>query len=223
VRTDVTSGGRTVRVEFRPAEEPVLVGGPVRLDAVISLLSGDPVELASGSARATGRNRDYTFTARARSGAPLRDPYADAIEIGGVDTSVPLTTDAPVIEEVLLNQFLALESLRDTVPDGGSTELVVRCARQLRLEGLPAETAVTDLRVPMRRDDAALARHYADAAAEVAGTAQFDVHRERLLVELCTARDPLVADALSSLVDHPDGSVAARAAQALTALGQPPS
>ena len=47
---------------------------------------------------------------------------------------------------------------------------------------------------------------------------QFDVHREQLVVELCTARNSLAVDALTTLTHHPDGSVAARAKQALDAL-----
>jgi hypothetical protein len=70
----------------------------------------------------------------------------------------------------------------------------------------------------MHRDDAALARQYRRVADAIMKTGQFDVEREKLLVELCTARNRLVVDALSFLVGHPDAGVAARARQALTDL-----
>ena len=71
----------------------------------------------------------------------------------------------------------------------------------------------------IRRDDATLARYYRQQADAVMATKQFDVVREQRLVELISARNELARDALSSLIDHPDGYVAARARQALAALG----
>ena len=217
----VRTAGRTLRVLFRPPAEPVLAGGPVHLDAVVELVAGEPAGLVSSSARATGRSRDYTFEAQGPDGTPLADPFATAVEVGGVATVTPLTRDAPVAEEVLLNQFLALESLAAAVPDGGTLELAVRCARRLALGGLtdddaPAATAVVGIR--MRRDDAELARRYRSAAEAVAGESRHTVDRERHLAELFSARNPLAGPALTALAGHPDPAVAAAARAALDAL-----
>jgi hypothetical protein len=218
---EVETAGRAFRVAFHPPAGPVLAGGPAVLDAVVSLAAGDPVKVLTSSARATGRSGEYLFEATGPDGGPLRDPYADAIEIGGVETQRLVTTDESLAERVLLNQFLALESVRETVPEGAGAELVVRCARLLRLEGVPEEPPTAALAVHLRvhRDDAALARYYAEAADTIMGSAQVGVASEQRLVELCNARNELAAGALSSLTAHPDAGVAARARYALAALG----
>ena len=218
---DVTVAGRVLRVDFRSPAEPVLAGGPAYLEVVISLLAGDPTRLVAGSARATGRSREYSFSAETPAGTPLRDPFAGAVEIGGVQTAVPVAPDAPALEHVLLNQFLTLEALRDAVPDGETADIVVRCSRTLALDGeatddVPAATA--EHRLPLRRDDAALADTYRRAAADIMATHQFTAERERLLLELTTARNDLAAEPLSTLTEHPDAQVSARAAHALEAL-----
>jgi hypothetical protein len=218
---DVETAGRVLQVAFTPDAGPLLAGGPVYLDGVVSLLMGDPVGLLSSAARATGRSREYAFAAEGPDGVPLRDPFSDAVEIGGIETSRPLTMTAPVTEHLLVNQFLTLEDVRDAIPDGQTTELVVRCSRLLRLEGLPEDpaTATAAVHLWIRRDDAALANYYREAADAIMATQQFDVAREQRLVELFSARSELATDALSSLIDHPDAYVAARARQALAALG----
>ena len=219
---DVETAGRTLQVVFTPDAGPLLAGGPAYLDGVVSLGMGDPVGLLASAARATGRSREYTFTADGPDGAPLRDPFADAVEIGGIETSRPLTTNAPVTEHLLLNQFLTLEDLRDGIPDGHAADLVLECSRMLRLEGVPqqdAPRATAAVHLLIRRDDAALASYYRQQADAVMAAKQFDVVREQRLVELFSARNELARDALSSLTDHPDGYVAARARQALAALG----
>jgi hypothetical protein len=74
------------------------------------------------------------------------------------------------------------------------------------------------LSLTLHRDDAAVADRYRSAAAAVMAAKHFDVYREQLVVEMCNARNSFVADALTTLTRHPDGSVAARARQALDAL-----
>jgi hypothetical protein len=219
--TDVDTAGRTLHVIFRSAAEPPLAGGPAYLEAEVSLLAGPAIRLISSSARATGRSREYSFAARGPDGRSLRDPFADAVEIGGVQTSTPLTAERPVLQQVLLNQFLTLESVRDAVPDGHTAELEVRCVRQLGLEGQPNDnvpTAAVVLHLRMPRNDDELADRYRRAAETITSTPQFTVGREQLLTELCTARNRLAIDALTALVSHPDTSVAARARHALSAL-----
>jgi hypothetical protein len=218
---DVETAGRTLQVVFRPDAGPLLAGGPAYLDGTVSLVRGDPVGLLASAARATGRSREYVFTADGPGGTPLRDPFADAIEIGGIETPRPLTTSAPVTEHLLLNQFLTLEDLRDGISDGDSTDLIVECSRVLRLEGVPqqdAPRATAAVHLLIRRDDATLARYYRQQADAIMATQQFDVMREQRLTELFSARTELARHALSSLTDHPDGYVAARARQALAAL-----
>jgi hypothetical protein len=220
----VMAGDRTFRVTFGPADEPALAGGPVHLRVVVALLSGGPVQLAESAARATGRSREYAFTANGPDGGPLPDPFADAVEIGGVETFREVTTEVPVTADVLLNQFLELDRVREALPDGGTLQLAVHCRRWLRLRTqADDETAAASaiVHVQMRRDDAELARRFQTAAAAILRAGQFDVARERLLTELVSARSPLAIGALSALLGHSDGYIVARAPQALDALRQP--
>jgi hypothetical protein len=218
---EVETAGRILRMVFRPDAMPLLAGAPAYVDGVISLRAGDPVALLTSGARATGRSREYAFTATGPDGIRVTDPFADAVEMGWVETFFQLAPSTPVTEHLLLNQFLTLERVRDAVPDGDTTELVVQCARVLRLQGYPNEdapTATAELHLRIRRDDAAVRRRYDQAAEAIMATEQFDVFREQRLVELVCARNELVVDALTSMTSHRDSSVAARAQQALAAL-----
>jgi hypothetical protein len=218
---DVIVADRTVAVEFSADAGPLLAGGPVSLEVVISLRDGEPADLIASASRATGRSPEYAFTGTLPGGATLRDPYAGAVEIGGVQTAQSLTAQAPVVQHVLLNQFLTLEDVLDHLADGDSIELVLQAGREIRFEGSPDGEAVraeASLTLTLRRDDAALAARYRKAAEAVMAARQFDVRREQLVVELCTARNSLAVDALTTLTHHPDGSVAARAQQALDVL-----
>ena len=137
-----------------------------------------------------------------------------------MQTSQLLAVGAPLVEHILLNQFLTIEDALHEVGDGESIGLVVDASRQIRFEASPDDGvgATASLSLTLHRDDAAVADRYRSAAAAVMAAKQFDVHREQLVVELCNARNPLVADALTTLTRHPDGSVAGRARQALDAL-----
>lgn len=218
--TQLEIAGRAVDVMFRADAAPSLAGGPAYVEAVISLLDGPSGGIVSSVARATGRSRDFLFSALDPVGAPLRDPYAEAIEIGGVETVLPLTQQAPVTQRVLVNQYLTLEQLRTVAQDGITSEFLLRCARVVKFDAdQEAITAESVLTLRLLRDDAALERHYRRLAEAVRATPQFDATRELLVLELVTARSPLAVGALSALADHPDGAVSARVRQALTALG----
>ncbi len=91
---DVIVTYRTVAVEFSADAGPLLAGGPVSLEVVISLREGEPADLIASSSRATGRSPEYAFTGTLPGGAALRDPYADAVEIG-VQTSQSLPAARP--------------------------------------------------------------------------------------------------------------------------------
>jgi hypothetical protein len=219
---EVQTPGRIVRVRFEIDGESALAGGPVPVTGLVSLRSGEPVGLVLGASRATGRSDEYTFAADGPDGVPLPDPYADAIDVGGIEGALPLTADAPRTERVLLNQFLALEHLRDLLADGEAAELAVHCARRIRLDDAPAAdppTATAVLRVTLRRDDAALRSWADETAAVVLDGREVDVVREQRVLELVMARSAPVADALDALTRHPDHGIAARARYALDALG----
>jgi len=216
----VAISDRDLEVAFEPEEEPGLAGGPVYVEVTISLVDGEPVTVLSGASRSTSRNDDYTFTAAAPGDVTLRDPFADAVELGGVEFPRELTAGTPLTERVLLNQFLTLEDLVGAQPDGRTTPLTVRAVRRIRqpASGEPTDAPV-ELQIPLRHDDDALARWYRDVADTVRAARDGDAVREQRLTELLTARNHLATDALETLTGHPDPGVAQRVALALSALG----
>lgn len=217
---EVQTAGRIIRVRFEIDDE-ALAGGPVPVTSIVSLRSGDPVGIVLGASRATGRSSEYAFAADGPDGAPLPDPYAGAVEVGGIEGALPLTPDAPRTERVLLNQFLALERVRDEVADGEAADLEVRCARLIRVDVAPIPdppSATAVLRVTLRHDDAALRSWADETAALVLAGREVDVVREQRVLELVTARSAPVAGALDALTRHPDQAIAARARRALDAL-----
>lgn len=219
--------GRSVELDYAVAGGRLLAGGPLELTVTVALRDGAPGRLISSSARSTGRSREYSFhgtLGTLAGGTTLRDPYADAIEIGGVQTAQDLRVDTPVVQHVLVNQFLTLEDVLAEVADGDSVELILRARRQVQFEGWSgdgaqdASGAPAVLRLTVHRDDSALAAFYRRSADAVLAAAQADPTRERRVVELCTARNQLAAQALTELGRHSDLSVANRARQALAAL-----
>ena len=222
----VTGAGRTVHVDYTVGGGRLLAGGPLALTVTIALRDGEPGRLISSSARSTGRSREYSFhgTLSTPSGeTTLRDPYADAIEIGGVQTAQDLRADTPLVQRVLVNQFLTLEDVLAAVADGDSVELALRAQREVRFEGGSADDqphagAAAALRITLHRDDAALAAFYRRCADHVLEAAQADPVREQWVVELCTSRNQWAVPALTELARHPDRSVADRARQALADL-----
>lgn len=226
-RTISSGAGRTVEVEYAVDGGRRLAGGPLNLTVTVALRDGAPGRLISSSARSTGRSREYTFEGTLGTlagGRTLRDPYADAIEIGGVQTAQDLRVGNPVVQHVLVNQFLTLEDVLAEVADGDSVELNLRGRRQIQFEGWSGQGsqdaggASAVLRLTMHRDDSALAAFYRRSADAALAAAQADPSRERRVVELCTARNQLAVQALTELGRHSDPSVADRARQALAAL-----
>ncbi len=213
----VPVAGRRLAMACRPESEELLAGGPVWLAAELRLIEGEPIGLVAGSSRASGRSTEYRCEADG-----LRDPFADAVEIGGVETTRRLSSAEPVREELLLNQFLTLEDLLTRVPEGATARVDVRCRRRLLVDppessgeppGEPAE-AVDEIAVTLRRDDARVREDYlATARTILAGVV--DTVRNRLLIELTCARSPLAGDAWQLLTSHPDPVVAGRARQML--------
>lgn len=220
----VTGAGRSVEVTWAVAGGRLLAGGPLFLEVTIALRDGAPGRLIASSARSTGRSREYSFSGTALDGrTTLRDPYADALEFGGVQTAQDLRADTQVVQRVLVNQFLTLEDARTAVADGDAVDLLLRAHREVRFEDGPADhgpgrDATADLRLTLHRDDAALAAFYRRAAEAVLGAAQADPAREQRVLELCTARNQVAAPALTALARHPDPTVADRARRALAAL-----
>lgn len=219
----VAGAGRSVDVGYAVDGGRLLAGGPLSLTVTVSLRDGAPGRLIASSARSTGRSREYTFHGTLVGGTTLRDPYADALELGGVQTAQDLQIDIPVVQHVLVNQFLTLEDALAEIDDGDSVELLLQARRQLQFEDRPADGPpdagpVADLSLTLHRDDAALAAFYHRTAEAVLGAAQADPAREQRVVQLCTARNHLAAPALTELARHPDPSVADRARRALAAL-----
>ena len=213
--------GRQIAAEFRLPATVLLAGGPVDLDTILWLTSGGPVTLTTSVERATGRSRDYRFAADAPDGSPLSDPYAETVEMGGVQTSFQLTSAAPLRDKVLLNQFLSLERIRPMLDDGASVDLRVSGTRQLHLDGNDGggeETAESEFTVRLSRDDAALSAELGRIAQSILETSSYTVDRGRQMLVLATIRDPIGADALTVVAGHQDAEVAAMAHRALAAL-----
>ncbi len=214
--------GRSISVEFRPTTTPLLAGGPVEVSATLRLLDGDAATVTTSVERSTGRSRDYRFAVDGPEGVSLGDPYAAAIEMGGVQTSDQLTVDAPLEDTVLLNQFLELERLRSTINDGDTAEVRVRGERVVHLVSDQGDddtvTATAIFTLQLRRDDAALAAVLAQMAESICATPGNTTSRTRDLLQLSTIRDPIAQQALEMLASHPDPEVTTAAAQALAGL-----
>ncbi|MGR0221056.1 hypothetical protein [Agromyces sp. ZXT2-6] len=219
---DVSVAGRTVEVRFRIDASEVVAGAPVEIMTEIRLGDGDPFELRSAGARSTARSREYSFEADGPDSVPLRDPFADEVDIGGVESSVLVASDRPDRGRILLNRFLTLEDLRSSLPEGGRFDLVVHCERRIRVAGDARDAeppAVrTELRVPVVRDDAACAAEYGRLADVVLGHPSAHVLREQALDALLSARSTVAEAALVAVAEHPDPTVAGPARHAIDAM-----
>lgn len=211
--------GREIVAEFRSPAAVLLAGGPVDLEVLLRLSGGVPATVTTSVARATGRSRDYRFEAHAPDGTLLTDPYAAAVEIGGVQASSVLSAGEPLCDRVLLNQFLTLERIRPMLEEGESFELRVSGARQLHLAGGVDGEAGAEVIVELLRDDAALHAELNRIAESIRDTSDYTIERARQLLALVSIRDPIGSDALTIVIGHHDAAVAAMARQALTALG----
>jgi hypothetical protein len=160
--TRVRVGGVALRARAAVDQPEVLAGGPLTVVWRLRAETGT-VHVALGGDRVTGRLAGFSFTGRVQgSDVALTDPAAGSVDLGGpigthevgaAEFSVPL----------LVNDFLTLDAARDAVPPGETRELELGCRWDLRagdaatvLGAAPVPLQVT-LRVPLRRDDTALA------------------------------------------------------------------
>ncbi len=215
-RTVPVDGGE-ISVEFRPVGTDLLAGGPIELDTVLRLSGGDPVTVTTSVERSTGRSRDHRFTADIPDGRALSDPYRDAVEMGGVQTSDVLTAQAPLRDTILLNQFLDIERLRPAIDPDSSVDVHVVGERRVTTEAGDG-TARRGFTLRLRRDDAALAARLRQIAASINAAPGYTTDRARELLRLSTLRDPIAIAALRAVAGHPDPEVAGAVERALSAL-----
>jgi hypothetical protein len=195
----------TVRVE----EVPVLAGGPM---VAVWTLHGPPADVALGGSRTLNRTTGFSFAGTAEGlDVPLTDPAADVVDLGGPMGARPLP-EAGLTVSLLVNQYLTVENLRPALPPGGSGVLALRCRWDLVAGAEPVPLELT-LRVPVRRDDDALADVVREQVEAVLRTEKPD---EDALNRLAALRYPDAARLVSAADADPE-----RTAWALAALPDP--
>jgi hypothetical protein len=131
---------------------------------------------------------------------------------------------SPYRARLLVNQFLALESVRGILQPGEEQPLEVIVRRPFPLARTPAQAlSLLDapvlalrLTLPVRRDDDALEAEIAEVVAEIRRytTQSTSNALESALAALVAYRLPQSRAALAELVDHPNPLVRAQAAAA---------
>ena len=208
---------------FRCLDPFVLAGGPLVVEAELESPDRPAEHLAVVADRARQRPADFSFAASVGDGVTLRDPFADAPVLGGPATTFDLSTGLPLRQRLLVNQYLDLERAGDRLRPGETSLLLLSCRRRVAFDRDPlaaiaagdAPIAEVVLRIPVRRDDAALAT----LVDELAARAQTDAaEREGALTTLIALRNPAALRHLRELADDPAPDVAVRAAAAVRAF-----
>ena len=224
-RTEVRGSEEAVELAIRSTTDPVLAGGPLEIEMTISLRGERPAYLAVGADRTRRRPQGIRLDA-ALEGSEVRvgDPSGSLPNLGGPLGVAELTPQAPLRQVLLANAFLTLERLRPALEPGAPGVIRLGCTRELRLasdrDRAPSAPALPaprlELRIPVRRDDAALADLFDRLAGEAAATVDIGA-RERAINILANARDPAAATRLEALASSSDQALSALARRGLSA------
>src|SRR6266496_2456322 len=157
----VEAAGTAFDYAARVEDVPVLAGGPM---TVVWSLRGTPGQVALGGSRVLNRVTGFSFAGTVDGvDVALTDPAAGAVDLGGPMGLRPVPESGLTVS-LLVNQYLTVEKLRDSLPPGGSGMLSLHCHWDLVIvreaeNVLGARPLPLDLtlRVPVRRDDDALA------------------------------------------------------------------
>lgn len=157
-RVEVGSSGRgAVLSASLPAE--LRTGAECWLELTVEAV-GEPVYVASGTDRRTGRPTPLEITGDV-DGTALADPQAAGLMIGGPTGAVLVEPGSPLRQRVRVNDFLRLSGL-DCVEPGRRARLRLRVRRPL----------------PVAGDAAAALTAGAESAVEVEVTATLVADRE---------------------------------------------
>ena len=209
------------RAGFRAAGSSTVAGGPLFLEFFAENLGQRALYVLSGGDRMRDRPADYAFTATL-GGVPLRDPYGELPDIGGLGAFVVVARGETWQQQLLLNQFVAIEDTIHLLSPGASSRLRVRCTRPLPLasdeqEALASEpeaaTVDVEVTVAVHRDDRQLAALVDQLVSTI--TSGPIEEREMSLRILLTLRARPAVDRWRRLAEHPDASVAERVTEAL--------
>jgi hypothetical protein len=223
---DVAAGGVAARVGLRTNDTEALAGGPLPVDLVVEVGAGAPIYVAVGGDSAAGRPAFVSFSATLRGKDVAIDDPAAGVYIGGPVSAIEVAPGAPLVQRLLLNDYLRLERALDALAPGERGLLEIGCRRQLML-GAEARQALAPqggatlvqqrLLVALRRDDAALAGLIERLAKALRD--EWNVYaasrQAASLAQLVALRLPAAAGALRSLEQHPDPVVRAAVQRAL--------
>jgi hypothetical protein len=218
-RTEVVLPVGVVALSVDRSDCEVVAGAPLTVTAAVENAGSSPLFLMVAADRGSGRPADVAFTGQLEGAdLVLDDPAAGGADIGGPAGAVPLAAGRPIVQELLVNQFLSLERLADAVPAGESRRLTLRLVRSCRLGAAQAdalrargEPVEVEVALTVRGDPAELDRIADELAQAVRLDAQpGSVAREQALTTLLALRTPAATRHLRSLADHPDPGVRAR-------------
>lgn len=218
------SGEITADVAIRPATSPVLAGGPLEIEMSVSLHGERPAYLAMGADRVRQRPQGISLDAVLEgSDASIVDPSESLPDLGGPLGVAELAPDAPLRQILLANAFLTLERIRSALEPGASGIIRIGFVCELRLAlerdraaAAPAVPAPRlEIRVPVRRDDAALEELFGRLADEAMAAKQVGL-QERAIAILSTARHPAANTQLVTLASSPEPNLSGLARRAVS-------
>ncbi len=221
----VAIGEDQFRAGFRIAYASEFAGGPIEVEFFAETTGNRSYFLLSMGDRMRHRARNFAFTATF-VGVPLSDPFAHLSDIGGPGGIIEIAVGRPLVQPLVLNEFVRLEDTLDLLQPGASGQLVVNCRRPLPLvtnreavfaQPGDAPLVAVQLAIELRRDDAQLDALVEQLMADVRyGPPE---QRERPLRLLLSLRAPAAIDRWRTLVDHLDPLVFERVRQSLWSSG----
>lgn len=219
------AGHVSVTAGFRVVTKDPLAGGPIELEFFVDNIGSSPLQLAVGGDMARQRPGQFSFTAEL-DGVALGDPQPGVPDLGGPLGVVPVTSDSPWRQPLLLNDFVRLEDTVAKLVPAGSSRLRVSCQRSLALAASAAAVlrpkGATSIKIALAVD---IRRADAELAELAAGLLEAVLHgpaagRERPLAQLLSMRGAARRQ-IETLASHGDHAVADRARRALAASGSP--